>query len=596
MMNRTRWLLGVAVIASVGGLAAQPPLTGHAAPNPTSITVGVGDTDPATASFSGGPITGSADGSGETAPVTCQAPTCEAIPVTLTAGSGVAPGSLELAFNVSFTSAGGNPGGVTGLDVWLVNSGGTAIGSDTLGSSPATVGAGGLSAGTYTLEITGEASAVNDTYTGTVTAASTTSGTVPPTSGIPVTEVGTSGNEPVIVRSPDGTMFISALQHMYKSTDDGATWTAVTTPITAQENLNTDSSMSVDSTGRLYFTYDYPYAGTTTTCTSTDDATTFSCDPATLAGGTDRMWVVAANPTTSYETTNEGLYQTIFFTSTNDGTSYVPTDTTNQSLQPQTGELLVANNGDGHVLQPLNNVTLNTYVWTPVTPTNGSPIYHQSPLPAASSLPSMAETPDNNFYAVSETDNASGGRQVTVARTTDEGQTWNLLPPVPQTATGTAGFSAIAAGSNGHVGVLYYWSPTSAGGEDSVPSTATWSAMYAETWNAESATPTWTTYDLANNIHTGPMCFAASCSGDGRWSGDFISAVIDSKDIPRLAFMEDKDTTGSNTEVVYAAIPENQQAQVPEAPSAAVLVLLATGIVGTGVAIRRRRRGAATLV
>src|SRR5579863_4634678 len=118
MIHRTRWLLGVTAVAAVAGLTTQAPLTGHAAPSPGSITVGVGDSDPGTAAFSGGPITGSADGSGETAPVTCQAPTCEAIPITLTAGSGVTPGSLELGADVSFTGAAGNPSGLTGLDLW----------------------------------------------------------------------------------------------------------------------------------------------------------------------------------------------------------------------------------------------------------------------------------------------------------------------------------------------------------------------------------------------------------------------------------------------------------------------------------------------
>ncbi|MHB8719027.1 MAG: hypothetical protein ACYDAC_09085 [Candidatus Dormibacteria bacterium] len=591
-MHRRQPLLGVLATGLLAALAAPAPLAARAAPSPTSITVGVGDSDPATASFSGGPITGSADASGTVAPPTCQAPACEQLPITLTAGPSVSPGTLQLGATVSFTAAAGNPSGLTGLDLYLLNSSGTVIASDQLGSSPATVGAGGLAAGSYTLEVTGEAGATSETYTGTVTATSASVATPPPPSGIPVTTVGTAGNEPVIARSPDGTMFISALQHMYRSSDGGATWTVVTTPITAQDNLNTDSSLSVDSTGRLYFTYDYPYAGTTTTCTSTDDAVTFTCDPATLAGGTDRMWVVAASPTVSYETTNEGLYQTIFFTSTNDGATYTPTDTTNQPLQPQTGPLAVT--GSGHVLQPLNNVSVNLYTWTPAAPTNGNPVYHQSPLPAASSLPSIAETPDGSAYVVSETPNPVGGRQVTVARTTNEGQSWSELPPVPQTAQGTATFSAVAAGSNGHVGVLYYWSPVAAGSSDSVPPSATWSVLWAETWNAEAAQPTWVTYDLGDNVHTGPMCFAASCSGDARWSGDFISALIDSKDVPRLAFMRDNDTTGTHTEVLYATIPESAQAPLPESPLAVLLVILAAGVAGGGAVWRRRRRGDAT--
>src|SRR6266566_5183941 len=39
----------------------------------------------------------------------------------------------------------------------------------------------------------------------------------------PVT-VGADGNEPLLAAAPDGTLYISALQHIYSSTDSGATW------------------------------------------------------------------------------------------------------------------------------------------------------------------------------------------------------------------------------------------------------------------------------------------------------------------------------------------------------------------------------------
>ena len=108
----------------------------------------------------------------------------------------------------------------------------------------------------------------------------------------PVT-VGTVGNEPIVTTAPDGTLYISALQHFYRSTDGGVTWTNLAGPIEAQVNLNTDSSISVDPNNRVYFTFDYPYAGTTAVCTSDDKGDTWSCDPTVVPGGTDRMWVVA---------------------------------------------------------------------------------------------------------------------------------------------------------------------------------------------------------------------------------------------------------------------------------------------------------------
>src|ERR1041384_1533837 len=91
---------------------------------------------------------------------------------------------------------------------------------------------------------------------------------IPTPAPTPVT-VGGNGNEPLIAEAPDGSLYISALQHIYNSTDSGKTWNELLGPIYASSiNLNSDSSISVDPGGRLYFTFDYPYAGTTAVCTS----------------------------------------------------------------------------------------------------------------------------------------------------------------------------------------------------------------------------------------------------------------------------------------------------------------------------------------
>ena len=74
----------------------------------------------------------------------------------------------------------------------------------------------------------------------------------------PVT-VGTKGNEPIVAAAPDGTLYISALQHIYRSTDAGTTWTELPgTPLSSTVNLASDSSIAVDPGNRLYFTFDYP--------------------------------------------------------------------------------------------------------------------------------------------------------------------------------------------------------------------------------------------------------------------------------------------------------------------------------------------------
>ena len=189
----------------------------------------------------------------------------------------------------------------------------------------------------------------------------------------PVT-VGTTGNEPVIANAPDGTLYISALQHFYRSTDGGATWTNPPGPPESQVNLNTDSSLSVDPNNRVYFTFDYPYAGTTAVCTSDDKGDTWACDPAVVPGGTDRMWVVAPATNRAYEVTNQGLYQTAFLTSTDGGTTWVPTNVGSGTLEPQTGPLLQSDCST-KVLQPIKIFgtlpsdvpELKLYVFDPAT-------------------------------------------------------------------------------------------------------------------------------------------------------------------------------------------------------------------------------------
>jgi hypothetical protein len=160
---------------------AAPPRQGLAAPTPSTLTVGVGGAAAASEAFSGGPITGSADESGNVAPVTCMTPSCETIPLTLKAPAGFPAKSITLTVTITFTSpSGGALLGVDGLDIWILDSAGNVVGSATLGSSPATATGSKLDPGSYTVEITGENAAVNETYTGTATASLGSASAAPP--------------------------------------------------------------------------------------------------------------------------------------------------------------------------------------------------------------------------------------------------------------------------------------------------------------------------------------------------------------------------------------------------------------------------------
>ncbi len=365
--------------------------------------------------------------------------------------------------------------------------------------------------------------------------------------------VGVDGNEPLIAAAPDGTLYISALQHIYSSTNSGRTWTELLGPIYSSSiNLNSDSSISVDPGNRLYFTFDYPYAGTTAVCTSDDRGTTWNCNPGVVPGGTDRMWTLAPTMTDDYEVTNEGLYETAFLHSTDRGSTWTPTALGAGLLEPQTGPLL-QKPGSSNVLQitkifgtlPQEVPELKLYVYSPNSTGSIIAAVRSTGLPIPAALPSAALGKDGELWVASEQPNPSGGFSVVVAHSPDEGVTWSKLPPIPGTTTGTATFTWVAAGSHGHVGVIYYYTPDN--GNPGSMANSTWSVKWAESFNATSAKPTWTVRKVEAAVHTGAICAAAGCSGDNRFAGDFITSLIDAHDVAHLTWMTEDMSTQATT-------------------------------------------------
>ena len=374
----------------------------------------------------------------------------------------------------------------------------------------------------------------------------------------PVT-VGVHGNEPLIAAAPDGTLYISALQHIYSSTDSGATWTELLGPIYASSiNLNSDSSISVDPGNRLFFTFDYPYAGTTAVCTSDDRGITWNCNPAVVPGGTDRMWTLAPTLTDDYEVTNEGLYETAFLHSTDRGSTWTPTSIGAGLFEPQTGPLLQIP-GSSDVLQitkiygtlPQEVPELKLYVYSPNSTGSIISAVRSTGLPLPLALPSAAIGRDGQLWLASEELNPAGGKQAVLARSTNAGVTWSKLAPIPGTTTGTAIFTWVAAGGPHHVGVLYYYTPDN--GDPGSLTNSTWSVMWAESFNADSPIPTWAVINVESAIHTGAICVAAGCTGDNRFAGDFISSLIDANDVAHLTWMKEDMSTQATT-IRYARI------------------------------------------
>jgi hypothetical protein len=277
------------------------------------------------------------------------------------------------------------------------------------------------------------------------------------------------------------------------------------------------------------------------------------------------MWTLAPTITDDYETTNEGLYETAFLHSADRGSTWTATSIGAGLFEPQTGPLLQVP-GSSNVLQitkifgtlPQETPELKLYVYSPESTGSIIAAVRSTGLPIPLALPSAALGQDNQLWVASEQPNPAGGLSVVLAHSADQGVTWSKLPPIPNTLNGTATFTWVAAGSAGHVGVIYYYTPDNSG-DPSTMANSVWSAVWAETFNANDPVPTWNVRTVESNVHTGAICAAAGCSGDNRFAGDFINAIIDSHDNAHLTWMvEDMSTqaTSIHYEQVKSKLPK----------------------------------------
>jgi hypothetical protein len=361
-----------------------------------------------------------------------------------------------------------------------------------------------------------------------------------------VVTVGVHGNEPLLAVAPDGTLYISALQFLYRSTDHGAHWSVVPLPPeSGVTEYKTDSDIAVDPSGRLYYTFDYPYAGTTAVCTSTDRAESWHCAPTAFPGSTDRMWVTAPTRTEGLFVTNAGAYLPVLSRSTDSGASWTAGEQGASGIgNAFTGRPVAL--PSGQVFQPVNegHVRLDVYDRSG-TPGQSSGLIDTG-LPAAFTGPSAGITRDGTLYVASEAANDARGRGVVVARSRDHGKTWQQLPSLPAQQSGTAIFTAVATGSNGHVGVLAYWTPESHA-PDTISSSAPWYVEYLDTADAESAHPHWRRTLVEKISHHGLICRGLGCdletSGllpkhtNSRFAGDFMGAAMDAHGVSYLTWM-----------------------------------------------------------
>ncbi|TMB87514.1 MAG: hypothetical protein E6J45_12390 [Chloroflexi bacterium] len=162
-MPRSRW-----TVAVLGGLSAAllVPSLALAAPSQSNVTV-YATGGPATATVTGGPITGLGDDAQGHPLNPCPPSACESFGITL-----VAPGGYTATNQINLSVSVAYPGTLGGtLDTYLEDSGGNILGADPNSNNPSVAADSDAAPGNYVVIIAGSVGA-NDTYTATVTASS----------------------------------------------------------------------------------------------------------------------------------------------------------------------------------------------------------------------------------------------------------------------------------------------------------------------------------------------------------------------------------------------------------------------------------------
>ena len=215
-------------------------------------------------------------------------------------------------------------------------------------------------------------------------------------------------------------------------------------------------------------------------------------------------------------------------------------------------------------------------------------------------FPVVASDNAGNLYAVwSGYDQSSNNSQVVVfSASRDKGRSWRTPRAVSDNRVDGAGYAPpalfpwIVAGASGRVDIAYVIGNqpiVNAPGADFGGPATRWDVRVAQSLNATSAEPTWTSRVASADFHTGSICtMGASCPtpysslGVGnaptpmdRRDLDFAGAAIDGSGRVYVPFCSDRPASSGNlNDVVFANIDVN----------------LARQTLGPTLAVRHRRR------
>ncbi|MEA3199919.1 MAG: hypothetical protein QOE90_1347 [Thermoplasmata archaeon] len=357
------------------------------------------------------------------------------------------------------------------------------------------------------------------------------------------------GAEPVIASLPDGTLFVEGVgsdgtqnvNKVFRSTDQGKTWSDVTPPAIGEDRSN-DGFLAVGNGGTVYASN--VFSLTLQMFASADKGATWTPVPAPhVPAAMHRHWILPVGDSTihlamealppSYAGRLAGLPPVDAAPATpNQGMWYARSDdkgqtwTTPVQIDPNVnfagqGNMVVS--ADGKFLAVLRYEEKQS---SPLTPTyekghwylisseDGGATWKRTEAfdltsTLAAALPSTAIDAQGNLYAVWSQE-VNGTSRLQLAHSPDHGKTWHLRA-LDVGPSGAQAMPWIANKGNGTLGVMWYQAslPGQASKID-----ATWDGFYADLLDAATAPHAGAAYDVAPGLHKGNICARGpACSG-----------------------------------------------------------------------------------